>query len=54
MKSATITAHNDNMSAHVFRPLKFDTISSIKIAVEPVLIEACVWYCRFYRLIFWL
>eukprot|EP00043_Microstomoeca_roanoka_P004395 m.49368 g.49368 ORF g.49368 m.49368 type:complete len:989 (+) comp12471_c0_seq1:193-3159(+) len=36
MKTATITTPDDNDEAHIFRPLKFDTISSIKIAVEPV------------------
>ncbi|EGD82082.1 Eftud2 protein [Salpingoeca rosetta] len=36
MKTATVTTPTSNDDADIFAPLKFDTISSIKIAVEPV------------------
>lgn len=35
-KTATITEAVDDAEAAIFRPLKFDTTSTIKIAVEPV------------------
>ncbi|XP_064401615.1 116 kDa U5 small nuclear ribonucleoprotein component-like isoform X2 [Halichondria panicea] len=35
-KTATITQINDSEDAQIFRPLKFNTQSVIKIAVEPV------------------
>lgn len=35
IKTATVTTPS-NERAEVFRPLKFDTLSSVKIAVEPV------------------
>jgi len=36
VKTATITEPSGNEEAHIFRPLKFNTSSVIKIAVEPV------------------
>lgn len=35
-KTATITSAIGNDDVEIFRPLRFDTISSMKIAVEPV------------------
>ncbi|EDV27288.1 uncharacterized protein TRIADDRAFT_22861 [Trichoplax adhaerens] len=35
IKTATITNVSGNDEAYIFRPLKFNTISSVKIAVEP-------------------
>ena len=36
VKTATITEPTGNEEAHIFRPLKFNTQSVTKIAVEPV------------------
>jgi U5 small nuclear ribonucleoprotein component len=36
VKTATITESTGNEEAHIFRPLKFNTSSVMKIAVEPV------------------
>ncbi len=36
VKTATITEPTGNEEAHIFKPLKFNTSSVIKIAVEPV------------------
>jgi U5 small nuclear ribonucleoprotein component len=36
VKTATITSVNHNDDAHTFRSLKFDTLATVKIAVEPV------------------
>lgn len=36
VKTATITTLHGNEQAEIFRPLKFDTLSALKIAVEPV------------------
>eukprot|EP00730_Choanoeca_flexa_P018120 TRINITY_DN8794_c0_g1_i2.p1 TRINITY_DN8794_c0_g1~~TRINITY_DN8794_c0_g1_i2.p1 ORF type:complete len:993 (+),score=308.44 TRINITY_DN8794_c0_g1_i2:53-3031(+) len=36
VKTATITSVNDNDDAHTFRSLNFDTLATVKIAVEPV------------------
>ncbi|KAK2147140.1 hypothetical protein LSH36_568g02003 [Paralvinella palmiformis] len=36
VKTATLTEPSGNDEAHIFRPLKFNTSSVIKIAVEPV------------------
>jgi len=36
VKTSTITQARGNEEAHIFRPLKFNTSSVIKIAVEPV------------------
>eukprot|EP00045_Choanoeca_perplexa_P006490 m.55495 g.55495 ORF g.55495 m.55495 type:complete len:989 (-) comp13654_c0_seq1:58-3024(-) len=36
VKTATITSVNHNDDAHTFRSLQFDTLATVKIAVEPV------------------
>eukprot|EP00055_Hartaetosiga_balthica_P000660 m.137158 g.137158 ORF g.137158 m.137158 type:complete len:969 (-) comp11333_c0_seq1:945-3851(-) len=36
VKSATVTATNGTDDVQIFRPLNFDTIATVKIAVEPV------------------
>ncbi|XP_065176725.1 116 kDa U5 small nuclear ribonucleoprotein component-like [Sycon ciliatum] len=36
VKTATITSITDSDEAEIFRPLRFNTLSTVKIAVEPV------------------
>eukprot|EP00494_Astrolonche_serrata_P026231 UN26492 len=35
-KTATVT-HTEERKVHIFRPLQFDTVSSLKVSVEPLI-----------------